>query len=82
MNLYLRYKIFLLKKKILILEEYRPENDVISEEVWSKESKKLDWNDLMSKQERYSVETLEWYRNLPIEKKFKIVDENIDTELV
>ncbi|MGG3927483.1 hypothetical protein ABET51_16075 [Metabacillus fastidiosus] len=72
----------MLKKKILILEEYRPENDVISEEVWSKESKKLDWNDLMSKQERYSVETLEWYRNLPIEKKFKIVDENIDTELV
>lgn len=72
MNLYLRYKIFLLKKKILILEEYRPENDVISEEVWSKESKKLDWNDLMSKQERYSVETLEWYRNLPIEKSLKL----------
>ncbi|MEC2077766.1 hypothetical protein [Metabacillus fastidiosus] len=72
------------EKKILFLEEYGPEDDGISAEVffekWSKESRKLDWNDLMPKQERYRVETLEWYRNLPIEKKFKILDANIDME--
>ncbi|MEY9977206.1 hypothetical protein [Lysinibacillus sp. RC79] len=37
---------------------------------------------LIPKNERYSMDNQEWYRTLSIEKRFKIVDVNIETELV
>ncbi|MFJ7186456.1 hypothetical protein [Lysinibacillus xylanilyticus] len=34
------------------------------------------------KNERYSIDDQEWYKTLPIEKRFKIIDINIETEIV
>ncbi|MEC2074488.1 hypothetical protein, partial [Metabacillus fastidiosus] len=56
------------EKKILFLEEYRPEDNEISV-------------GFIPNKERYSIKTLEWYKSLPEEKKFKILNVNIDTEL-
>ncbi|MGG3799655.1 hypothetical protein [Metabacillus fastidiosus] len=56
------------EKKILFLEEYGPEDNGMSV-------------GFIPKKERYSIKTLEWYKSLSEEKKFKILDVNIDTEL-
>lgn len=77
------------EKKILFLEDYSMEHhsvdlDALCKNLSNKPTSnfnQLDWNNLMPKNERHSVESQEWYRNLPVEQRFKIVDANTETEL-
>lgn len=77
------------KKKILFLEDYGKQDDGIEiDALYEKLSNQaisnlnhLDWNNLMPKNERHSVESQEWYRNLPVEQRYKIVNANTETEI-
>ena len=77
------------QRKILFLEDYVIENDGVDlDAVYKKMSNQinsnlnqLDWNNFMSKNERHSVESKEWYRRLPVQQRYKIVDANTKTEL-
>lgn len=77
------------EKKILFIEDYGIENNLVSlddlYEIYSNEStfnvNNLDRNILLPKDKLYRIENLEWYRNLPVEKRFKIVDVNAETEV-
>lgn len=76
-------------KKNLFLEDYGKQDDGIEiDALYEKLSnqaisnlKHLDWNNLMPKNERHSVESQEWYRNLPVEQRYKIVNANTETEI-
>lgn len=79
------------EKKILFLEDYSYEveddgfdYDVIYEKISNNSASYinlLDWSNLIPKNERYSCDNQEWYRNLSIEKRYKIVDANTETEI-
>lgn len=58
---------------------YEDDFDVLYEKI-SNNPTLLDVFNLIPKNERYSIDNQEWYRTLPIEKRFKIVDVTIDTE--
>ena len=76
-------------KKILFLDEYSIENlEMNSSDYYEeliKESKfNLDFlirENMIERRERHVIDDLEWYRNVPVAKRFKIVEANTDTEI-
>jgi len=84
------------RKKIIFIEDYGlEENSVNIDDLYKKllempdidihdeESlKKVDWNKFIPENKRYSVEYLEWYRKAPKDKRFLIIDANINSNKV
>ena len=76
------------QEKILFIEEYgKQDDDVEMDVLYEKLSNQvisnvnhLDWHNIMPENERNSVESQEWYRNLPVEQRFKIVNANTETD--